>query len=114
HRAAEACDEADVDAADAELRVEPTHDVAARARELPLHLWARHACADRHGNPRAVDRDADHQPLALVSRLGWARAGRESRSECHEENDLLHGTLRNQSADTSPPARRKAAAPPAK
>src|SRR4029079_4719468 len=50
-RAPEPAEERDVDAADAETRVEATHDVAAWTRELVLDVRARCARRGRHDNP---------------------------------------------------------------
>ena len=113
-RAAELPEEVDVERAVGELRVQPADHIAARARELEVDTrpWRGHH--GRHNDPGAGDSHAHLKPSALVRRSG----GRCAHSGCcgqdpGHEDEPLHGTLRNHSADSAPPKSRKAAEPPA-
>src|SRR5918994_2687957 len=111
--ASELADEGDVDPAIRHLGVEPADDMRAWATELVLDAGPRHARADGNGDPGARDRNADHQAVTLVRGLRGGRPGHE-RTEPGEDQQFLHGTRLNKSAESAPPAIRNAAAPPAK
>ena len=108
-RAAEGADEADLDAAARQLGVEARDDVPLRAGELELDA------AGRRDDPRPDDRHAHLQPAALVRRArGRRRRPRSSRRAASEDERAPHGTsLRNQKAESAPPASRSTAAPTA-
>ena len=83
-RAAEPAEERDVDASDAETRVEPTHHGPARARQLVLDPRTRRTCRRRHDDPWAGDGNAHLQPVALVG--GTGRSSRGQRRGHHRES----------------------------
>ena len=95
-----------VDRAVAELGIEPADDVAARARDLVLHVPRRR---DDHPGPR--NRDAHHQAAALVRRARLPRA-REHRDGARKQHDRApHGTLLNHAVESAAPTSRNIAAP---
>ena len=99
-RAPELAREGHVDRTVAELRVEAADDVAARARELVLHLPRRRG----HDDPRPRDRDADHQAAALVRR---ARLADAARAPCATQRDATTSARL-----TAPSGTRAPTAPP--
>src|SRR5207237_710237 len=114
-RAAEQAEEVDVDGTVAELGIEPADDEAAWAGELVVDGRAGRDARRGHDDPWARDTHADLEPLALVRLPGRCDADDEG-SQCGGEPDgeARHGTLRNHSAESAPPASSSAADPPAK
>src|SRR5215207_2154837 len=115
YRRADHPQEPDVDRAVAQLGVETRRHVAARAHQLPLDARPRDAVRGRDHDPRAVNGDALLEAAALVGREGGRGGHREGRGrDGRDDEEPLHGTLRNQNTDISPPTRSNAADPPAK
>ena len=100
-RAAEVAEEGDLERAGAVGVEAADHLAATRARELVV--GRRRPAVHRH--PRARDRDADEQPVALPSGLGPGRrhSGGGSGDE-QDEQETLHGSLPKKKAETAPAA----------
>src|SRR6476620_2599291 len=114
-RTAELPEEIDVDRAVGELGVQPTDHIPARARELEVDArpWRRQRGGYDHPGPRYA---YAHLQAATFVRRSCRRCTHSGccRQDRGRQEETLHGTLRNQSADNAPPNSRKAAEPPAK
>ena len=110
-RAAEGAEERELERAGA-IRVEPADDLAAPGTgELVVGRRA----AARHLHPRALDRDADDQPVALRSRARRRRAeARDRGGDSEHQQRAPHGSLPKRNAETAPAASSRKAPPAAK
>src|SRR6476619_513132 len=111
-RAPEPAEERDVDAADAETRVETTHHVAAWTRELVLDVRSLRARRGRHYNPRTGDRNANLQTVALVGSTGWCGYGQQGRDhrKTPRRAQRRHQTPFRRNAEVVAPMSRRPAA----
>src|SRR5207248_671477 len=108
HRAAERTAKGDVDAAPAELGVEPADHELRWAREVERDLRP----GGRH-HPRPGHRHAHLQAAALVRRAGRSRGDGCGAARRGEDEHASHGTLRKRNADSKPPTSSTTRAPPA-
>ena len=110
-RAAEGAKERELERAGA-IRVEPADDLAAPGTG---ELVVGRRGAALHLHPRALDRDADDEPVAFRSRARRRRAEARDRGGGGEHQQrAFHGSLPKRNAETAPAASSRKAPPAAK
>ncbi len=87
-------EEAHVDSAKTQLRVDSADDVAPRARELELDVRTRHRRRRRNDDPRPGYGDAHLEAVALPGGAGRTGSERQGGNDRRRENRRSHGTLR--------------------